>query len=180
MGKERKTPGGMLEEAKQLIGKWSEEVVYRYPVEHEPIYRYCKMVDDDNPLFLDPEYAATTKYGGVILPPFAIFGIMMPGFQEIMLSRMPRTPGEFVINMCQEYEWFRPVRVGERLSFLSRIAEIYVKPTKVDPKAWWIVLEFLYRNQRREDVLILRNLVLSHRSPAQVAEEGVIQCDREG
>jgi acyl dehydratase len=172
MAKTKKTPEEMLEKARESIGKWSEEIAYRYPVEHEPIYRYCGMVDDDNPLFLDPEYAATTKHGGVVLPPFAIFGIMMPGFQEIMLPRMPRTPGPFVINISQEYEWYRFVRVGDRLSFMSRVADIYVKPIKIDPKAWWIVLEFLYRNQRGEDVLLVRNLALSHRSPQQVGEEG--------
>jgi acyl dehydratase len=170
--KKKKTPEEMLEEAKELIGMWSEEISYQYPVEYESIYRYCDMVDDENPLFLDPEYAAKTKHGGVIMPPFAIFGMMMPGFQEVMMPRMPRTPGPFVINMSQEYEWFQAVRVGDQLSFMSRVADIYVKSTKIDPKAWWIVLEFLYKNQRGEDVLLVRNLALSHRSPQQVAEEG--------
>ena len=168
----KKTPEEMLEKARELIGKWSEEISYRYPVEYEPIYRYCNMVDDENPLFLDPEYATKTKHGGVIMPPFAAFGMLMPGFQEIMMPRMPRTPGPFVINMSQEYEWFRPLKVGDRLSFMSRVADIYVKSIKIDPKAWWIVLEFLYKNHRGEQVMLVRNLALSHRSPQQVAEEG--------
>jgi acyl dehydratase len=171
MPEKRKAPEEMLEEEKKRIGRWSEEITYRYPVEYEPISRYCRMVDDDNPLFLDPEYGAKTKWKGVILPPFAAFGILMPGYAEIMMRRMPRTPGPFVINMSQEYEFFRPVLVGDRLSFISRVADIYSKPTRIDPKAWWIVLEFSYKDQAGQQVCLIRNLLISHRSPKQVAEE---------
>ena len=53
----KKTPDEFLEEAKKMIGTETEPVRFLYPVEYEPIRRYCLMVDDDNPLFLDPEYA---------------------------------------------------------------------------------------------------------------------------
>ena len=46
----------------EWIGRKTPLYHGRYPVEYDPIRRYCHMVEDDNPLFLDPEYAATTKW----------------------------------------------------------------------------------------------------------------------
>ena len=54
---------------KEWIGKRTPVNLGRYPVEYEPIRRFCHMVEDTNPLFLDPHYADTTKYVSVIVPP---------------------------------------------------------------------------------------------------------------
>ena len=53
----------------EWIGRETAVVRGRYPVEYEAIRRHCHMVEDANPLFLDPEYAKTTKWGAVIAPP---------------------------------------------------------------------------------------------------------------
>src|SRR5262245_47040994 len=74
-----KTPEQVLEEAKTHIGDETEPVPSRYAVEYDPIRRYCHMVDDDNPLFLDPDYAKDTDYGAVVAPPFFIRQTTGPG-----------------------------------------------------------------------------------------------------
>ena len=174
----KKTPEEMLEEARKMIGNETKPVATPYPVEFEPIRRYCLMVDDDNPLFLDPDYAKQTKYGGVVLPPFAPIGIMPGGSPAMMASAregtvevviMPPAPGKFLINLAQEWEWFKPVVVGDRLTFKSRLADVYIKPIRIDPKAFWTVLEMHFSNQKGEDVCIVRNILLRHRSPEEVA-----------
>ena len=179
---EKKTPEEILEEARKMIGNETEPVASPYPVEYEPIRRYCLMVDDDNPLFLDPEYARKTKYGEVILPPFAPFGIMSGGSPQTMARLMgqgadeekviPPAPGMFLINIAQEWEWFRPVKVGDRLSTKIRLADVYMKSIRIDPKAFWIVFEFIFLNQRAETVCVARNILLRHRSPDEVAAGG--------
>src|SRR3972149_11907709 len=55
-------------EARALIGRENEPVTGHPVTEHE-IRRFCCAVDDLNPLYLDPNYAAKTKYGGIIAPP---------------------------------------------------------------------------------------------------------------
>jgi len=175
----KKTPEEMLEEARRMIGMETKPVTSKYPVEYEPIRRYCMMVDDDNPLFLDPEYAKQTKYGGVVLPPFAPFGIMSGGSPAMMARLaeaetgaemiMPPTPGKFLINLAQEWEWFKPVVVGDRLTIKSRLADVYIKPIRIDPKAFWLVLEMHFGNQMGEAVCVVRNILLRHRSPEEVA-----------
>jgi acyl dehydratase len=174
----KKSPEEMLAEAKKLIGMEGKPKKFRYPVEYEPIRRYCAMTDDDNPLFLDPQYAAESKYGGVVLPPFAPFGIMDDGNKDMMMSLtanadrgIPPTPGKYLINMGQEWEFFKPVHVGDWLSVTNRLGDVYIKPTRVDPKSFWVITEFHYSNQKEEKVCIIKNILLTHRSPEEIAED---------
>ncbi|MFH1243162.1 MAG: MaoC family dehydratase N-terminal domain-containing protein [Pseudomonadota bacterium] len=174
----KRTPEEILEEARKRIGKETAPITAPYPVEYEPIRRYCMMVDDTNPLFLDPEYAEKARYGGVVLPPFAPFGIVSRGSPEVMDtlgggedSVLPPTPGKFLINLAQEWEWFRPVLVGDRLTTKIRLSDVYIKAIRIDPKAFWLTLEFEISNQRGEDVCLVRNILLSHRSPEEVATD---------
>ncbi len=174
-----KTPEEILEEAKKLVGKETSPIKYPYPIEYEPIRRYCMMVDDDNPLYLDPEYAKKTRYGGVVFPPLAAFGIMSTGSPDMFrklaenesgaAAIMPPTPGSYLINISQEWEWFKPLIVGDWITIRHRLKDVYIKPIKLDPKAFWIVFEWIYRNQKNEDVCVARNIVICHRSPDEIA-----------
>ncbi|MBI4497773.1 MAG: MaoC family dehydratase N-terminal domain-containing protein [Chloroflexi bacterium] len=171
-----KTPEEILEEARKLIGAETPPVWGRYPVEYDPIRRYCHMCDDDNPLFLDPAYAQQTTYGDVIAPPllvtyFAGNGIWPPAEEQPQLPPVP-TAGNRAINLTTEYEFFTPVKVGDHLSATSRLADVYIKSIRLDPKAFWIVTERIIRNQDGEVVCIARNLGLRHRTPEQVQAAG--------
>jgi len=146
----------------------------RYPVEYDPIRRHCHMVDDNNPLFLDPEYAKTTSHGAVLCPPsgwlalyFASLG-PWPAVFEPLIPIVP-TPGKRIINMSQEVEWFARIKVGDHLSVRRRIADVFQKPISMDPEAVWIVAELTISNQRDETVCVIRNTLLAHRSPEEVA-----------
>ena len=165
----KKTPEEFLEEAKKMIGKETEAATARYDVEYEPIRRYSMMVDDAKPLYTSPEFARETKYGEVVLPPFAPFGIMPD--QTSAPEILPPRPGPFLINMAQEWEWMKPIKVGDRLSYKFRLADVYIKKIRLDPKAFWIVFELEVKNQQGEIVCIIRNILLTHRSPERVAED---------
>ena len=49
----------VLKEARKLIGVETKPRQALYPVEHDPIRRFCHMTNDNNPLFLDPEVSKT-------------------------------------------------------------------------------------------------------------------------
>lgn len=182
---EKKSVDEIIEEAKTWIGKKTKPKTNKYPVEYEPIRRYCDMVDDENPLFLDPEYAKKTRYGGIPLPPFAPFGIIAEGSpgmlakltgakkedEEDTMMIMPPLPGGRFINMSQEWEWFKPAMVGDILTARTTLADVYVKGIKIDPKATWVINEMEFTNQKGEKVAVIRNILLSHRMPDEVAAD---------
>lgn len=171
-----KTPEEMLTEARKLIGRETKPVQGRYPVEYDPIRRYCHMNDDTNPLFLDPEYAKKTRYGEVICPPLMVANFAGPGIwpPATALPALPPvvTPGDRNINLTTEYEFFKPVKVGDRLSIKSRIADVYIKAIRLDPKAFWTETERIITNQNGEVVAMSRNIGLRHRTPEQVKAAG--------
>ena len=141
----------------------------RYPVEFDPIRRYCHMVDDQNPLFLEQGFCPP-----VMVDYFASRGAWPPGEQDILgLVRKIPTPGDRLINMNQEFEWMRHVRVGERLTVSHRVVSVDLKPTKLDPLSVWIKTESRITDERRETVALRRNQILVHRTPEQVAADWI-------
>jgi acyl dehydratase len=167
---------------REWVGKVVRQTRGRYPVEHDPIRRHCHMVGDSNPLFLDPTFAETGPYGAVIVPPTTLVAYFSgngpwpprpkvkghrsgPGFA----SGVP-TPGDRGINLKTAWEFFQPVRVGDWLSAEQVIADVFLRPIRLDPEAVCIVTDTEITNQRGEIVAINTNTVLVHRSPKQVAE----------
>lgn len=175
----------------EWIGKKTPRSHGRYPVEHDPIRRHCHMVEDENPLFIDPKFAEGTSYGSVISPPvligyFAGDGAWPPtggptqgkraGKQvkaddsENPMANVP-TRGERLINMNVAWEFFAPVRIGDQLSSETVLADIFEKPIRLDPKAVWVVTERRIFNQNDELVATNTNTLLTHRRPDIVAAE---------
>ena len=174
------TPAEALAEAKKFIGVESPVLSGRYPVEYDPIRRYCAAADDDNPLFLDPGYAATTRYGDVICPPLFVGYFAVPnGWPPVsdapdeqngagtLWASAPKvpTPGTRPINLSTEYELLRPVKVGERLSVSTRFADVYIKPIRIDENAFWRVTERTIRTADGEVVAIIRNTGITYKEP---------------
>lgn len=176
--KEPSAPTGSydIEEIRrEYVGFETAQTCGRYPVEYDPIRRHCHMVDDNNPLFLDPEYAEATSHRAVICPPsgwlalyFASLG-PWPAVFEPLFPIVP-TPGKRIVNMSQEVEWSGRVKVGDRLSVRRRIADVFQKAVSLDPEAVWIVAEAIVTNDRDEEVCVIRNTMLTHRTPE---EQGV-------
>jgi acyl dehydratase len=149
----------------------------RYPVEHDPIRRHCHMVEDNNPLFLDDDYARKAGYEAALCPPsgwlalyFASLGPWPAAF-EPLFPTVP-TPGKRIVNMSQEVEWFERIKVGDHLSVVRRIVDVYQKGIQIDPEAVWIVSDVDIFNQRDALVCRIQNTFLTHRTPQEVEEEG--------
>ena len=165
-------PEELLEEARKLIGSETEVVRGRYPVEHDPIRRYCHMTDDTNPLFLDTEYAEFSRYGSVISPPLLIGyftgnGPWPPADGSVPSLPAIPSPGDRLINLTTEWEFYEPVKIGDRLSYKRRVADVFIKGIRLDSKAFWVKTEMLVYNQDETLVAMSTNLLVRHRTQEQ-------------
>jgi len=181
----------ILAQARTYIGKETPIRWARYPVEHEPIRRWCHMVDLNNPLFLDPGYAKKTRWEAVVCPPLMIpiFATASlpgplsasgpeidwppaspkePGHLDGQLIRPP-TPGNRAINLGTDLEFFKVVKVGDLLGSKSRLVDIYIKPIRLDPEAFWLATDTIYVNQDQETVAVGHGLLIRHRDREQIA-----------
>jgi len=167
----------------EFVGRKGKRRDGAYPVEHDPIRRHEHMCYGRNPLFLDPDYGKNSKYGtniapGVMADYFAGDGTWPGWAGGDMAGRQMGDPeldvptlGDRAINLNTQWEFLAPMKIGDRLWSQPGIADVYVKPIRLDPKAVWVVNETRIYNQNDELVAVSRNTGLRHRSPEEVAAD---------
>jgi MaoC dehydratase-like protein len=136
----------------------------RYPVEHDPIRRYCHMVDDRNPRYLE-----RGECPPVMVDYFAAPGPWPPAELDIisLVRRIP-TPGDRLVNLGHEFEWFRTARVGDRLGSRHRVVAIELRPTRLDPLSVWIRTGTTIVDGREQIVAERLNQIMVHRTAEEV------------
>lgn len=142
----------ITDEALALIGKETEPVTQE--VTAKDIRRFCYAVGDLNPLYLDEEYARQTSFGRTIAPPMFFDIPTIPEYPLDQLSPdgLPQSnlmpPLRATRNMAggNEVEFFQPIRIGDRITRVSKIAEIYEKEGRSGPLVF-TVYESRYSNQ---------------------------------
>jgi hypothetical protein len=101
---------------------------------------------------------------------FASLGPYPPADYDIFpVVRGIPTPGDRLINLNQEFEWFHPVQVGDRLGASHKVVAIHQRGTKLDPLSVWIRTETTIVNQRKDVVAKRTNQILVHRTPEEIA-----------
>ena len=122
-------------------------------VDAEHIAAFAAALDDRN-----PEYATTAPP----TYPIAFMTQAMSGgmdtFLELGLNFMTLVHGE------QEFEYVRPVRVGETLTLTGRIADVYEKTSGSGGVLDFVVLETEGRDQANAPVFYSRNVLISKRT----------------
>ena len=98
--------------------RWNE-VATRDAIKH-----WAWGVGDDNPLWVDREYASRTKHGGIIAPPTFLYstsvGPLGPGSSP---SRGTGLPGIHALHTGDSWEFFEPVREGDEIRLESETLE---------------------------------------------------------
>lgn len=167
------------------VGRPLGRSVGRYPVEHDPIRRFCHMTGERTAVSLDPDAAARSPWGRVVCPPtfvryFAGNGPWPPPDRPepgTIPAGVPRL-GEHGVNLGTTWSWRRAVLVGDRLHADWTVEDVFVKPTRLDPRSVWIRTSATVRDQDDEIVAVWGNTVLFHRpAPAQLAAPPARQPD---
>ncbi|HVA68113.1 MAG TPA: MaoC family dehydratase N-terminal domain-containing protein [Candidatus Binataceae bacterium] len=129
----------VTEEVKKQIGMESESRTAE--IERGAIRRFAEAVGDSNPVFNDEAAARHTPFGGMIAP---------PTFCRSISAAIP----DIKLNMAQfrgldggsEWEYFEPIRAGDRITVVSKVADLRESAGKLGPMVF-ITIETSYTNQ---------------------------------
>ncbi len=113
------------------------------------IIGFAELTGDANPLHLDPEFAANSRFGGVISHGMltagllsTVLGMKLPGTGAVYISqtltfRGPVRPGDTITARAEVVELVSDRR---RVRLATRIANQRDEPV-VDGEAWMLLLE---------------------------------------
>jgi acyl dehydratase len=132
-------------EARAMIGlQLRPEGPYLQDATADTIRNFCNGIGDLNPLYRDAEYSRLTRYGTALAHP------MFPmAFGWIGRTRwgLPGVHGFYAGN---DWELFRHVRPGDRVTAIERVVGVEEKTSKFSGRLVLQYVEATYANQRGE------------------------------
>jgi acyl dehydratase len=144
----------MLE--RSLIGRESEPVVWE--VEKGHIRRFADALGDPNPIYQDEATARAAGYPALVAPP--TFPIAFTANERFRHSLDLGTRS--ILHGEQSFEYARPVVAGDRITVVSRVADVLERPGASGPSDV-LVLEDEGRDDKGELVFRTRATLILRR-----------------
>jgi acyl dehydratase len=101
-----------------------------YEATRDNIRHYAHGIGDDNPLWCDPDYAATTKYGGTIALPSFLFST-----SRIVSGYVGGLPGVHAMWSGADWNWHKPVHRNDVISTEASLKDLVEHQTKFAGRA---------------------------------------------
>ena len=137
------------------------------PVNQPMIRHWATALEDHNPVYVDPVFAAASRFGSIVAPPLMlqtwtmavpkISGIAERGGSPVEGGKNPLTPLDeagFIATLAtnSEFEIFRYLRLGEIITSTMVIEAVSdLKQTRIGP-GHFITWVTTYRDQNNEAV----------------------------
>ncbi len=137
-----------------LKGKEYKEV--SFPVERDRVLQFADAIGEDHPVFRDREAARAAGYEEQLAPPTFVTVMQIMTSGQVVLDQDLGLNYALVVHGEQEYEWHRPVQVGDVLTAIPRIADIYAKGPNE-----FLVIEAQIRDASGQTVVVGRSTLLS-------------------
>jgi hypothetical protein len=153
-----------LSALRALIGKpIGSPSVAPDPVNQPMIRHWAVALEDHNPVYTDPDFAAASRFGGIVAPPLMlqtwtmatpkISGIAERGGAPVEFSANPLTPLDeagYIATLAtnSEFEIVRYLRVGEVITSTMVIESVSdKKQTRIGP-GYFVTWVTTYRDQQ--------------------------------
>lgn len=157
---------GTYEQAKAMIGAKSEVFFSDVEVNVPMIKYYAAHLEDANPSYWDEDFA-TQAWGGFVSPPGMLMSWLMPipwkpegkAAAPLLATQVP-LPGDTLINVSTETEFFRHIRAGERLNVTDEVADVTPQKQTRLGKGHFITTVATFRNEKGEIVAKNTNVML--------------------
>lgn len=111
---------------------------------------------DDNPLYCDADHARGTRWGGLIAPPTFLYTMgedasprpTPPEVKQLLKGDPFAGLGSYQAVM--EFEWWRPLELGDRLKSLRVQVGVRDKRSEFGGRTAHVTNDFIFANQRGE------------------------------
>ena len=143
----------ITQEMRDTIGVESEPITH--DVERGAIVKFAQAIGDANPLFNDEEAARKTRLGGIVAP---------PTFMRSLISNpAPSFKNPYPANLDggSQWEYFHPVRPGDRITVTTKLAELFERPGRLG-NMLFSIRETNYVNQFGQRVAVQRTTGISY------------------
>jgi acyl dehydratase len=125
-------------------------------VDRDHVIRFADAIGEDGDVFRDPEAARETGYDEQVAPPTFVTAMQIMVSGQVVLDPDLGLDYSRVVHGEQEYEWARPVLVGEVLTAIPRIADVYARGSNE-----FLVIEAEIRDGSGGTVVLARSTLLS-------------------
>ncbi|MBM3490160.1 MAG: acyl dehydratase [Alphaproteobacteria bacterium] len=121
-----------LEDLRARIGVPIENTLepWCHEATRDAIRHYAHGIGDDNPLWCDPDYAATTACGDVIAPPSFLFAC-----SRIISGYVGGLPGVHAMWAGADWTWHRPIRRNVAIETEAWLKDLIVHQTRFSGRA---------------------------------------------
>jgi acyl dehydratase len=162
---------------KRKVGVWRRAYLpHNYEVSWDGTRHFAYGVGDDNPLWCDPEYGPATRWGGLIAPPMFVQTMGEDDAppmsdEERAIARRDPLAGIGSYQAVMEFEWWRPLRLGDRVRARNAFVGVQPKNSQFGGRTVHETIAFLYRNQKDELVAIRRGTWIRAEREAKAKRE---------
>ena len=125
-------------------------------VEAADVDRFAEAIGEANPVFRDPQAARSTGHPGQVAPPTFVTRIQIMTSAQVVLDQELGLDYSRVVHGEQRYEWRRPIVVGDVLTAVPRIADIYAKKSNE-----YLVIEADIKDREGHTVVMGRTTLIS-------------------
>lgn len=166
-----------IAEAEKLVGVplRRERMQWIETATRDAIRHFAWGVGDNNPLWLDRDYARQSRWGAIIAPPCILYAV-----DNTVVA--PKLAGVQWIYAGTSWTWFEPVRIDDTFRVEARLLKQEVKSGRRFPR--WVLQtgEVRYFNQRGS--LVAKALARCARTPrgdrlAQVGGSAAMQTQEQ-
>ena len=128
---------------------------HNYEVTWDGVRHFAYGYGDDNPLYCEPDHAASTRWGGLIAPPTFLYTMgedaaPKPDAETKALLKGDPFAGLGSYQAVMEFEWWQPLRLGDRCRVLQTQVGVAPKPSKFGGRTAHVTQDYLYANGRGE------------------------------
>lgn len=138
-----------LADLRGRIGVKIENTVepWNYEATRDAIRHYAHGIGDDNPLWCDPEYAKTTKYGTLVALPSFLFTT-----SRIVSGYCGGLSGVHAMWAGADWTWHKPVLRNDTITTVAHLKDLVEHQTKFAGRSFQQIYHVDFYNQHGDQV----------------------------